>query len=99
MGAILEPIVWTITQLAYIYIIVIAAEIVLHWLIAFKIVTTNNPYVARAEELLTKATKPAYEKIREKVPTVSGFDFSPFICLLLAMFIWRILFRFDLALM
>lgn len=98
MGTILEPFVWLLCQLTYIYSLLVLAEVILHWLVHFKVVTTDNKYVARSVELLTKITQPAYNKISEKVPPVSGFDLSPFILLVGLMFLWRVLYRLDIAL-
>lgn len=99
MGTILEPFVWLLGLLINLYTMVVVAEIVLHWLIHFKVVSTDNKYVAKAVELLTKLTQKAYGKISEKVPPFSGFDFSPFVLLLILMFVGRVVYRIDVALM
>ena len=70
-------------------------EIVLHWLIYFKILEANNKYAQKTMEILEKATKPVYKKIGEKIPPVSGFDFSPFILLLILLFIGRLVYRLS----
>ena len=46
-------------------------------------------------EILEKATQPVYKKIGEKIPPVSGFDFSPFILLLILLFIGRLVYRLS----
>lgn len=68
-------------------------------LVRFGIVDVKNVYVAKISELLAKATGPVYKKISEKVPAVSGFDFSPFILLLVLLFLGRFIYRLDLMLM
>ena len=70
-------------------------EIVLHWLIYFKILEANNKYAQKTMEILEKATQPVYKKIGEKIPPVSGFDFSPFILLLILLFIGRLVYRLS----
>ena len=78
-----------------IYFKVVVVEIVLHWLIYFKILEANNKYAQKTMEILEKATQPVYKKIGEKIPPVSGFDFSPFILLLILLFIGRLVYRLS----
>ena len=92
MAALFEPFVWMLGIVVNIYFTVVLAEVVLHWLVRFGI-------VAKISELLAKATGPVYKKISEKVPAVSGFDFSPFILLLVLLFLGRFIYRLDLMLM
>lgn len=99
MAALLEPFVWMLGIVVNIYFTLVLAEVALHWLVHFKIVDAKNIYVAKISELLSKITQPVYKKIAEKVPAVSGFDFSPFILLLILMFLGRFIYRLDLMLM
>ena len=99
MAALLEPFVWMLGVAVNIYFMLVLAEVALHWLVHFKIVDARNAYVAKIGELLVKITKPVYAKIAEKVPSVSGFDFSPFILLLILMFLGRFIYRLDVMLM
>ena len=55
----------------------------------------NNKYAQKTMEILEKATQPVYKKIGEKIPPVSGFDFSPFILLLILLFIGRLVYRLS----
>ena len=96
MAALFEPFVWMLGIVVNIYFTVVLAEVVLHWLVRFGIVDVKNVYVAKISELLAKATGPVYKKISEKVPAVSGFDFSPFILLLVLLFLGRFIYRLDL---
>lgn len=96
MGALFEPFLYIIGLIVSLYFKIVVVEIVLHWLIYFKILEPNNKYAQKTMELLEKATKPAYEKIKEKVPSVfGGFDFSPFILLLVLLFVSRLIFRLS----
>ena len=77
MGALLEPFFYIIGFVVDIYFKVVVVEIVLHWLIYFKILEANNKYAQKTMEILEKATQPVYKKIGEKIPPVSGFaDFA-----------------------
>jgi len=95
MGALLEPFFYIIGFVVDIYFKVVVVEIVLHWLIYFKILEANNKYAQKTMEILEKATQPVYKKIGEKIPPVSGFDFSPFILLLILLFIGRLVYRLS----
>lgn len=95
MGALLEPFFYIIGFVVDIYFKVVVVEIVLHWLIYFKIFEANNKYAQKTMEILEKATQPVYKKIGEKIPPVSGFDFSPFILLLILLFIGRLVYRLS----
>lgn len=95
MGALLEPFFYIIALVVDIYFKVVVVEVVLHWLIHFKILEANNKYAKKTMEILEKATGPVYTKIRSKVPPISGFDFSPFILLLGLLFIGRLVYRLS----
>ena len=95
MGALLEPFFYIIGFVVDIYFKVVVVEIVLHWLIYFKILEANKKYAQKTMEILEKATQPVYKKIGEKIPPVSGFDFSPFILLLILLFIGRLVYRLS----
>ena len=95
MDVLFEPFLHIIGLLIDIYFKVVVVEVVLHWLIHFKILETSNSYAKRTMELLEKATQPVYNKIREKIKPISGFDFSPFILLLALMFVSRVIYRLS----
>ncbi len=95
MGALLEPFFYIINLVVSLYFKVVVVEIVLYWLIYFKILEANNKYAKKTMEILEKATQPVYKKIGEKIPPVSGFDFSPFILLLVLLFISRLFTRLS----
>ena len=99
MAALFEPFVWMLGIVVNIYFTVVLAEVVLHWLVRFGIVDVKNVYVAKISELLAKATGPVYKKISEKVPAVSGFDFSPFILVLVFFFLVRFIYGLYLLLL
>ena len=91
MGFILEPFFWILSFLVDIYLKVVVVEIVLYWLIHFKILSADNKYSKKLVELLKVVTEPVYSRIRSKVPPLAGFDMSPFILLLVLLFVGRLL--------
>lgn len=96
MGALFEPFLYIIGLVISLYFKIVVVEIVLHWLVHFKILEPTNKYAKKTMELLEKATQPVYNKIKEKIPSVAGgFDFSPFILLLILLFVSRLIFRLS----
>lgn len=95
MGALFEPFLYIIGLLLNIYFKIVVVEVVLHWLIHFKILDVSNKYAKKTMEILENITQPVYEKIRQKLPAVSGFDFSPFVLLLVLLFLERLVYRLS----
>jgi YggT family protein len=71
--------------------IVIFAQVILSWLVAFHIVNTYNPFVRGLLRGLEKLTEPLYRPIRRILPDFGGIDFSPMVVLLLIGLLQRLL--------
>lgn len=95
MGAIFEPFLYVIGLIVDIYFKIVVVQIVLYWLIHFKVLEASNKYAQKTVEILDKLTVPVYKKIGEKIPPLSGFDFSPFILLLALIFVSRLILRLS----
>ena len=95
MGAIFEPFLYVIGLIVDIYFKIVVVQIVLYWLIHFKVLEASNKYAQKTVEILDKLTLPIYKKIGEKIPPLAGFDFSPFILLLALIFISRLVLRLS----
>jgi YggT family protein len=80
-----------ISYLLTLYIYVLIAAAVLSWLIAFNVVNTHNPIVARIGEFLYRVTEPALRPIRNLLPNLGGIDVSPVILILLILFIQNVI--------
>jgi YggT family protein len=93
MGALIEPFFYIIGLIVDIYLKVVIVEVVLHWLIHFGILDITNKYAKKTMEVLEKATHPVYRKIGEKIPPIAGFDFSPFILMVVLLFVERVMIR------
>ena len=85
-----------ITSIIDIYVIILIASIVLHWLIFFNVINTSNRFVYVIGEFLYKATEPVLAPIRRVLPNLGGLDLSP-IVVFLALYFIRNLIVFDLA--
>ena len=95
MGAIFEPFLYVIGLIVDIYFKIVVVQVVLCWLLHFKVLEASNKYAKKTVELLDTLTVPVYKKIGEKIPPVSGFDFSPFILLLALIFVSRLILRLS----
>lgn len=95
MGALFEPFLYILGLVVDLYFKIVVVEIVLHWLIHFKILEVSNKYAQKTMEILERITQPVYRKISEKIPPIAGFDLSPFILLLVLLFIIRLIYRIS----
>lgn len=89
MGMLLIPFLDVIALIVDIYFKIVVVEIVIYWLLHFKLIVANNKYANKLIEILKNATEPVYKRIRAKVPPFADFDASPFILLLVLFFIVR----------
>ena len=89
---IFDPILAVLDLIVDIYFKIVVVQIVLYWLMHFKVLEPTNKYAKKTVELLDKVTLPVYEKIKSKIPTVfSNIDFAPFILLLALYFVARVI--------
>ena len=75
----------------YLWIIIINA--LLSWLVAFKILNTQNRFVFSVLDATYKMTDPALNKIRRFIPTFGSIDISPVVLILILMFLRNIIFE------
>ena len=75
----------------YLWIIIINA--LLSWLVAFKVLNTQNRFVFSVLDATYKLTDPALNKIRRFIPTFGSIDISPVILILFLMFLRNIIFE------
>ena len=70
-----------------IYFKVVAVDIILYWMLRYKIMTVHNKYAEKFMSILKLITEPAYKFIRSKVPPFSGYDIAPYVLLLCIAFV------------
>jgi YggT family protein len=92
MGMLLVPFFDTLALVVDLYFKVVVVEVILFWLIHFKILTITNAYAQKFMDILKMLTEPVYKKIRAKVPPFADFDASPFILLLALFFVARLIY-------
>ena len=77
-----------------IYIWVIIINVILSWLITFKVLNTQNRFVYLLMDSSYKLTSPLLERIRRFIPNLGSIDISPVVLILLLVFIRNLLFEF-----
>ena len=87
IGLLLMPFLDILGFVVDIYFKVVVVDIVLYWLIHYKLITVHNKYAEKFMNILKSVTEPVYEKIRKKVPPVSGYDVAPYVLLLVVAFV------------
>ena len=70
--------------------LIIVAQAILSWLVAFNVINTHNDFMRSFLGALDRITEPLYRPIRRILPDFGGIDFSPIVVLLL-IYIVRIL--------
>src|SRR5580692_5649953 len=83
----MNPFLWLIHTLIWLYIYVLIAAAVMSWLIAFNVVNSYNPTVRRIWDFLFRVTEPGLRPIRAILPNLGGIDISPVILFLIIVFI------------
>ena len=78
---------YLVLQILKLYSYVVIANVIVSWLIAFKVLNTQNRFVYAILEFSYKLTEPFLNKIRRFLPNLGSLDISPIILLLLIWFI------------
>ncbi|MBR2136794.1 MAG: YggT family protein [Alphaproteobacteria bacterium] len=77
------------------YFKVVAVDVILYWMLKYKLLTVHNKYSEKFMSILKSLTEPVYTKIRQKVPPVSGYDVAPYVLLLAILFVGSFITRLS----
>lgn len=91
MAAILDVIRVVLNLVVWIIII----QAVFSWLIAFNVISIQNPTVRSIWGGLERLTEPVYRPIRNILPSMQGFDLTPLVVLLIIFFIQQLIVRYG----
>lgn len=69
-----------------IYIWIVIIQVVLSWLVAFRVINMHNQFVYAVSNALYRLTEPILGRIRRFLPDLGGIDLSPVILILLLYF-------------
>ena len=89
MRAILDVILFLLNIATWIIIV----QAVMSWLVAFKVLSIQNPTVRSIWGGLERITEPVYAPIRRIIPPLGGLDLTPMAVLLLIFFLQRLIVR------
>lgn len=70
-----------------IYIWIIIIDVLIHWLLAFGVINTQNPQAQNLVNLLKKLTSPVMDRVRKYVPPIGGIDLTPIIVIFAGQFL------------
>jgi len=88
----MNPFLWLIHTLIWLYIYILIAAAVLSWLIAFNVVNMRNDIVRSIGNILYQLTEPALRPIRAVLPNLGGLDISPVFLMIGLMFLDQLVF-------
>jgi YggT family protein len=74
--SIVDAILWLLT-------VVIIANAILSWLVAFDVVNLRHPFVRQIARFLDAVTRPVLAPFQRFIPPIGGIDITPIIALLL----------------
>ena len=83
----MEPIAILIYRIIDIYFYIIIANVIISWLVAFKIINTYNQFVAMILYATRRLTDPLLNPIRRFLPNLGGVDISPIVLILLLLYV------------
>ena len=78
---------YLVLQILKIYSYIVIAYVLFSWLVAFKVLNTQNRFVYSILDFSYRLTEPFLNRIRRYLPNLGAFDISPVILLML---IWII---------
>jgi len=84
---------YLILQILKLYSYVVIANVIISWLVAFKIINPWQPFVRSLTTGLSRLHDPVLNAIRSVIPNLGGLDISPVILLLALQFARNLLFE------
>ena len=78
----MTALIWLVDTVVQIYIWILIAQVVMSWLVSFKIVDARQPIVRQIGMVLWRLTEPVLGPIRRILPSVGGIDLSPVLAIL-----------------
>ena len=83
----MTALIWLVDNVIWLYTWILIAQVVMSWLVAFKIVDTRQPIVRQIGTVLWRLTEPVLGPIRRILPTLGGLDLSPIVAILALTFL------------
>ncbi len=87
MSILLESILWMLGIALEFYLICAVVNITLYWCMHLNLIGQGGDAFKKLLNFLHKITEPVYEKLREYIKPISGFDVSPYALIVLLAFV------------
>ena len=84
---------YLVLQVLKLYSYIVIANVVISWLIAFRVLNTQNRFVYSILEMTYRLTDPILNKIRGFLPNLGSIDISPTVLILGLMFLRNFIFE------
>lgn len=81
LGIFILPLLDILSLAIDIYFKIVAVDVILYWMLHYKLISVHNPYAEKFMEILKMLTEPVYKQIRKKVKPLSGHDIAPYVLL------------------
>lgn len=81
-------------QALEIYSFIIIATVIVSWLIAFNVISMENPTARKLVLLLGRLTDPVLRPVQRYIPSIGGIDITPIIVIFAIMFLQRMVVQF-----
>ena len=89
VGLFVLPILNILSIIIDLYFKVVVVDIILYWMLHYKLMSVHNKYSEKFMEILKNLTEPAYNAIRKRVPPISGYDIAPYVLLVVIIFVYQ----------
>ncbi len=83
----MTALIWLVDNVIWLYTWILIAQVIMSWLVAFKVVNTQQPFVRQVGTVLWRLTEPVLGPIRRFLPNLGGIDISPIVAVLLLGFL------------
>jgi YggT family protein len=77
-----HPVQWLLDQVLSLTLVVVIANAVMSWLVAFDIINLRNKFVATIYDTCERITNPLLKPIRKIIPNLGGVDLSPVVLII-----------------
>jgi YggT family protein len=91
---VMNSLLWLVSTVIELYVWCLIISAVLSWLVAFKVVNTQNRFVYLVGDFLHRVTDPVLRPIRRFLPNLAGIDLAPIVLILLLFFVRNLLFEY-----
>ena len=98
MAILFESILWLLSIAVELYLIITVVNVTLYWCMHFELIGQGGNSFKKLLNILNQLTDPVYEKLRERIKPISGFDISHYVLIVALAFVLHLIEKACLAL-